>query len=60
MKEKDWNTDIYRIDRNGGSFVWLERILINEGEVSYTEDYRGVSKKEFRRIKKQGRIKTQF
>jgi hypothetical protein len=28
--------------------------------VDYTEDYRVVSKREFRQMKKQGRIKTQF
>jgi hypothetical protein len=57
MRE-DYNTDIYRIDNNCGSFVWLERILINEGKVDYTEDYRVVSKREFRQMKKQGRIKN--
>jgi hypothetical protein len=57
---ENWDTDVYRIDNNCGSFVWLERILINEGEVDYTEDYRVVSKREFRQMKKQGRIKTQF
>jgi hypothetical protein len=58
--KENWDTDVYRIDSNRGSFVWLERILINEGDVDYTEDYRVVSKREFRQMKKQGRIKTQF
>jgi hypothetical protein len=57
---ENWDTDVYRIDEVCRRFVWLERILINEGGVDYTEDYRSVSKKEFRQIKKQGRIKTQF
>lgn len=38
MKDKEnWDTDVYRIDNNRGSFIWLERILINEGKVDYTD-----------------------
>ena len=58
--KENWDTEVFRIDNNRGSFIWLERILINEGKVDYTEDYRVVSKREFRQMKKQGRIKTQF
>lgn len=60
IKQENWDTDIYRIDEHLGSFIWLERILICEGEVFLTEDYRCVSKQEFLLIKREGRIKMQF
>ena len=56
---ENWDTDVYRIDENRGKVIWLERILINEGEVYYTEDYRYVSKRRFQKMMRQGRIITE-
>lgn len=57
MPQNNYNTDIYRIDgKESRNVIWLEKILIKEGEIEYTERYRQVNRKEFRELVRQGRI----